>query len=875
MSKNLPDSADSVAGDVVEKLRRSRKRLLDLTLRNRLLNFRPGNPNFQDDQKAYKHLVLDGEIEFLWQYLVGQEKQIEVVCLTNDQREHVAEELNLQSGTESNAKPEDGISLAKLGHEEWEKARDSIRGMAQFRQKGNLLSKLSSEPFRKRLTKIWNEQNTLANSTGDSALFLAIGFLEWCEAPPHPKADEPLFAPLILVHVNLDQRRTEGGGAREFLLQMDADEPQGNPCLAENLRQEFGIDLPDFDPDEDKTADDYFSRVGRALKTKKNWKIHPTIALGFFNFARYRLWLDLNPSAWPDGKSPTDHPIVSAILNGDPLPQLDGIPNEEEVSNHQETADLPIVMDSDSTQYAALLAGQKGVSVVIQGPPGSGKSQTITNLIAVALAAGKRVLFVAQKLPALQVVQRRLESVELASFCLPLFSDKARVTEMHKHFATSARLRESNYNWRRNLDNPVVAQAKKLNDHAARLRDQPTGFNQSACSLIQRATALHLMLREVWGNDHVILSHDLSVKLTVEAFDPEGRIQLKISEKILNDRLGGRMPKTMSLIPDEFVNPRPIPEAIADVAAKWESTKTLPENLRRLFLRLPPNLSGKNPSDSLVNSNEDVGAAAVRIVTDMQNSVLCIQGPPGCGKTTTASGVIVNLLKSAKKIGITSNSHKAIINLLSACNYKLAGKLQGIKAGGDGNDPIFTKCPGLVHVAVSGDAASQFSTGLIAGTAWLFARDDMVDKLDYLFVDEAGQVSLANLAGMSRCTRNVILMGDQMQLEQPIQGSHPGESGMSVLNYYLMGHATIPEKLGLFLGTSFRMHPDVCQFISEMVYESRLQAALENKNRVLVVPPAGGQHIRKPAGIIFTPVEHDGNTQGSEEEVERIKENLV
>ena len=105
-------------------------------------------------------------------------------------------------------------------------------------------------------------------------------------------------------------------------------------------------------------------------------------------------------------------------------------------------------------------------------------------------------------------------------------------------------------------------------------------------------------------------------------------------------------------------------------------------------------------------------------------------------------------------------------------------------------------------------------------------------------------------------------MGDQMQLEQPIQGSHPGDSGMSVLNYYLMGHATIPDELGLFLGTSFRMHPDVCQFISEMVYESRLHAAPENKNRELIVPPTGGQHIRKPAGIVFSPVEHDGNTQG-------------
>ncbi len=149
----------------------------------------------------------------------------------------------------------------------------------------------------------------------------------------------------------------------------------------------------------------------------------------------------------------------------------------------RETEDLPIVLDADSTQYAALLAVQRNVSVVVQGPPGSGKSQTITNLIAVALKEGKRVLFVAQKLPALQVVQRRLESVELAPFCLPLFSDKARVTEMHSHFASSVWMRE-NRGSVRGLNNPVVAVASKLNEHASRLRQQPTGFDQSVCSLI-------------------------------------------------------------------------------------------------------------------------------------------------------------------------------------------------------------------------------------------------------------------------------------------------------------------------------------------------------------------------------------------------------
>jgi very-short-patch-repair endonuclease len=501
MSIKLPGTGtarpNQPGGDVAEKLRRSRQRLLDLTLRNRLLNFRPGNPDYRDDLKGHKHVGLKGHIESLWQTLVDDEKQVEIAHLTRDQQSQLAQELR-QSENQTTAGTGANLSLASLGHEEWTDVFDSIRGVSQFLQRGNLISLLPDENFRKRLTKIRNEQNTLANSTGDSALFLAIGFLEWCEAPPHPRANEPLFAPLILVHVNLDQKRTEEGGEREFVIHMDADQPQGNPCLAEKLRQDFAIDLPDLD--EDETATEYFSRVSRLLRAKKSWKVNPTIALGFFNFARYRLWLDLDPAQWPEGKSPNNHPIVTAVLNGDPLPQSDGIPSDDDVANHQATEDLPVVMDSDSTQYATLLAGQKGVSLVVQGPPGSGKSQTITNLIAVSIAQGKRVLFVAQKLPALQVVRRRLESVELAPFCLPLFSDKARVTEVHKHLGTCARLRE-NLDWQRPLNNQVVALAQKLNGHAARLREKPAGFSQSACALIQKATALHLMLQEAWGVD--------------------------------------------------------------------------------------------------------------------------------------------------------------------------------------------------------------------------------------------------------------------------------------------------------------------------------------------------------------------------------------
>ena len=172
----------------------------------------------------------------------------------------------------------------------------------------------------------------------------------------------------------------------------------------------------------------------------------------------------------------------------------------------------------------------------------------------------------------------------------------------------------------------------------------------------------------------------------------------------------------------------------------------------------------------------------------------------------------------------------------------------------------------------SEEAAQIYTAGLIAGTAWLFAREDMKERLDYLFVDEAGQVSLANLAGMSRCAKNIVLMGDQMQLEQPIQGTHPGESGQSALNYYLQDHATIPDTLGIFLGVSYRMNPDICRFISDMAYEGRLQAAPENQAQRLALPADGAKLVRQDCGIVFSPTEHDGNTQGSDEEVARIAE---
>ena len=119
---------------------------------------------------------------------------------------------------------------------------------------------------------------------------------------------------------------------------------------------------------------------------------------------------------------------------------------------------------------------------------------------------------------------------------------------------------------------------------------------------------------------------------------------------------------------------------------------------------------------------------------------------------------------------------------------------------------------------------------LIAGTAWLFSDAQMDQQLDYIFVDEAGQVALANLVAMGTSAKNIVLLGDQMQLGQPIQGVHPGRSGESSLEYLLNGMATIPPERGIFLGTTWRIHPDVCRFISDAVYDGRLEPEPNNAN---------------------------------------------
>jgi len=292
---------------------------------------------------------------------------------------------------------------------------------------------------------------------------------------------------------------------------------------------------------------------------------------------------------------------------------------------------------------------------------------------------------------------------------------------------------------------------------------------------------------------------------------------------------------------------------------------------RDLLLRRAPR-TGQAAGDALVRHGETGSAAALRVVTQLDATTLAIQGPPGSGKTFTGARMIHELVRAGKKVGITSNSHKVISNFVKAVLE--AGDARVIQRANDEDDchkhPLVQ--PGKSNHAVA-DGLNSGKYDVAAGTAWLWADEDMAGTVDTLFVDEAGQVSLANVISMSGCARNVVLLGDPQQLEQPIQGLHPDGAGASSLGHLLGEAETVPADRGLFLEQTYRMHPRITAFTSELFYEDKLESVpgLERQEVLADDLPAEFEWLAG-SGLRWVPVNHDGNTNASVEEAERVCE---
>lgn len=298
--------------------------------------------------------------------------------------------------------------------------------------------------------------------------------------------------------------------------------------------------------------------------------------------------------------------------------------------------------------------------------------------------------------------------------------------------------------------------------------------------------------------------------------------------------------------------------------------------VRSLLLRHPPRLQGIQVGTALKSAGEDLPGAAVRLALALEESYLPVQGPPGTGKTTRGADMVVALVRAGRKVGITATSHKVITNLLQkVCE---AAHEQGVHLRALQRCDADEACDADDVTIASNN--QQFDTevatgayGVIAGTAWLFSRPELDESLDALFIDEAGQMSLATAVAMSGVARNLILLGDPQQLAQPSKGIHPEGAASSVLEHALAGAATIPPDMGLFLERTWRMHPALCDFVSEAFYEGRLESAPQCEQQKI-----HGDDFLAGSGTRYVPVEHDGNRIMSSEEasaISKLVEDLV
>jgi len=283
--------------------------------------------------------------------------------------------------------------------------------------------------------------------------------------------------------------------------------------------------------------------------------------------------------------------------------------------------------------------------------------------------------------------------------------------------------------------------------------------------------------------------------------------------------------------------------------------------LRAILERRPPRVVGYTEGSNIQSTE----LAVQRTLTaGLDGSYLFIQGPPGTGKTWTGARLIVDLIRRGRRVGVTATSHKAIHNLLDEVEKAANGEgvsFFGLKKSSNGDEESSHTSTHITSVADNDSFSNARGDVLLfAGTAWLFAREELDGKVDTLIIDEAGQVSLADALAMGTAARNVVLLGDPLQLAQVSQGIHPEGTGCSVLEHLLGDQLTIPSNKGLFLDKTRRMHPNVCRFVSEIVYDNRLKGIDELENLA----------TEFGTGLRFLPVDHHGNTSASPEEAATI-----
>lgn len=284
--------------------------------------------------------------------------------------------------------------------------------------------------------------STDINETGVNTFYVAFGFLQWYDKED---ADKPCLAPLMLLQVDpMTEKKTKNGEVF-YAVEASGEDPQYNLPLAERLK-EFGLALPELDMND--TPESYMQKVEGLIKNKPKWRVRRFVTIGRFQFARLVMYPDLDPNKWPQGAAINDNPLIKGLLSGhtsnyDSSDTGGRFTYDIDTDPKVEEAAPILITEADSSQHSAIVDALKGSNLIIKGPPGTGKSQTITNVIVNSLAKNKRVLFIAEKIAALNVVYSRLKRAGLGDFCLELHSTKSKLKNIRDNLATCLANRRS------------------------------------------------------------------------------------------------------------------------------------------------------------------------------------------------------------------------------------------------------------------------------------------------------------------------------------------------------------------------------------------------------------------------------------------------
>ena len=426
------------SNNIIEKeFKNLRKELLDLTLRNQLLNFK----------SRAKTVVINNQTPInVFQTLVLQENKMYFVSNKKDKKEEKSSV--------------------------WDHIPFDFSKFSEGNKK--LEIDLTPNELQKRLYYINNQAKTMLQEQGYNILYLAVGFLEWIDKSKPKQTNQ---APLVLIPVSMERKKV----GESFNLEWTGEDIQTNISLKAKLL-EGGIELPDFEFKKyGEVVDHYIEKVKHAVQKMEDWKVNHRIALGFFSFTKFVMYNDLNPEAWADNVDLTKNELIQAIFN----PAKNDVEafNEEDIDTQLDYQTMYQVLDADSSQIAAIQDVKAGRNLVVEGPPGTGKSQTIVNLIAELLAEGKSVLFVSEKMAALDVVKDRLTNVGLGKFVLELHSHKTRRKKFLKDLQKATTVRAVDT---LNIDQTIrklETLKRQLDDYASVIHKPVFAVNFSAFQL--------------------------------------------------------------------------------------------------------------------------------------------------------------------------------------------------------------------------------------------------------------------------------------------------------------------------------------------------------------------------------------------------------